>query len=214
MSVETENQKTEQYTEYINRLPGVLNSKLLVDGEGIKEIHILTDTSRSPKQIVRDVQSLFMAQFQLQFDHRIVSVAQIECETQRMGRNGCRYSIEGITLSKRREGTDLEVCLSRDGSEFFGKQAGLIVSHDIYRGIAAATLEAVSCAESKKRSYSVLDVRFAEIAGERTCMVCVSVSDSELTGCRLVGAALSKDEDALAVVKATLDSLNRKICQS
>lgn len=214
MSLETANQTVDQYSEYINRLPGVLNSKTLEDAGQIKEIHILTDTSRSPKQIVRDVQSLLMAQFQLQFDHRVVSVAQIECEKPGAEPSSCRYSIEGITLSKRREGTDLEVSISRDGAEFFGKQFGLKISHDIHRGIAAATLEAVSCAEADGRSYSVLDVKFAEVAGERACIVCISVSEAGLTGCRLVGTAFSKEEDALAIVKATLDSLNRKICRS
>lgn len=212
MSLETANQTVDQYSEYINRLPGVLNSKTLEDAGQIKEIHILTDTSRSPKQIVRDVQSLLMAQFQLQFDHRVVSVAQIECEKPGAERSSYRYSIEGITLSKRREATDLEVTLSRDGVEFFGKQSGLKISHDIHRGIAAATLEAVSCAEAYQRSFSVLDLKFAQMAEERICMVCISVAEPGFSSCRLVGTAFSKEDDALAIVKATLDALNRKIC--
>lgn len=67
-----------EYVEYIGKLPGVLNSKLIFDGEDITEVHILSDFSRTPKQLVRDIQSLFMARFNRELDHRIISIAQID----------------------------------------------------------------------------------------------------------------------------------------
>ena len=211
MSLEETNQIVEQYCEYINKLPGVMNSKALMNEGGIKEIHVLTDTSRSPKQIVRDIQSLLMAQFQLQFDHRVISVAQIECEKLSSEQRGQRFSIEGITLSKRRENTDVEVSLSYGEQEYSGMQTGLRVCHEIHRGIAAATLQAVSHAEAYERSFSVLDLKFTEMAGERICAVCISVTEPGFTSSRFVGTAFSKEDDSLAIVKATLDALNRKI---
>ena len=42
------------------------------------EIHVLAETGKAPKQVVRDVQSLAMAQFDLDIDHRIVSVVQLD----------------------------------------------------------------------------------------------------------------------------------------
>jgi hypothetical protein len=44
------------------------------DGE-IREIHILTSSSRPAKQIVRDVQTLLLTRFGRTIDHRVVSVA-------------------------------------------------------------------------------------------------------------------------------------------
>jgi hypothetical protein len=45
------------------------------DGEEIREIHVLSASSRPPKQIVRDVQTLLLTRFNRTIDHRVVSVA-------------------------------------------------------------------------------------------------------------------------------------------
>ena len=47
-------------------------------GDDIREIHIVTSSSRPAKQIVRDVQTLLMARFHRVIDHRVVSVAFTE----------------------------------------------------------------------------------------------------------------------------------------
>ena len=47
-------------------------------GDDIREIHIVTSSSRPAKQIVRDVQTLLLARFHRVIDHRVVSVAFTE----------------------------------------------------------------------------------------------------------------------------------------
>ena len=47
-------------------------------GDDVREIHIVTSSSRPAKQIVRDVQTLLMARFHRVIDHRVVSVAFTE----------------------------------------------------------------------------------------------------------------------------------------
>src|SRR3954463_16623419 len=42
------------------------------------EIHVLADRLKPAKQVVRDIQSLAMARYDLDIDHRIVSVVQID----------------------------------------------------------------------------------------------------------------------------------------
>ena len=59
------------------KLPGVLSVEFVTEGPVVREVHVLSDQSRSPKQIVRDIQSALLARFQLDLDHRIISVAQI-----------------------------------------------------------------------------------------------------------------------------------------
>src|SRR5882672_3080282 len=44
-------------------------------GDDIREIHIVTSSTRPAKQIVRDVQTLLLARFHRVIDHRVVSVA-------------------------------------------------------------------------------------------------------------------------------------------
>src|SRR5882672_10425659 len=47
-------------------------------GDEIREIHIVTSSTRPAKQIVRDVQTLLLARFHRVIDHRVVSVAFTE----------------------------------------------------------------------------------------------------------------------------------------
>ena len=85
-------QNIEEYQALLNQLPGIINSKIIVDEEGnLIEIHILSDTGRSPKQIVRDVQSALLANNNLKVDHKIISVAQIEGK--QIGRASCRERV-------------------------------------------------------------------------------------------------------------------------
>lgn len=204
-------QISNNYSEYIAKLPGVINANVVFEAGEIEEVHVLADMSRSPKQIVRDIQSLFMAQFQKDIDHRVISVAQIECELNPTLKPAPRLIIEAVTLAKRREHTEVEVTLSLNGKMFLGKKSALKDNYDIYRGIAQATLSAIVIAIDSPLAYTLMDVRFTEIAGERMAVVCVSSASSGNGACRFSGTAFSFGDDAIAIVKATLSAVNRRI---
>jgi hypothetical protein len=68
--------------ELINDVEGVVSSKVKLDDTGnLVEIHALADKSRNAKQIVRDIQSAVTAKFDLEIDHRIISIAQLSCDS-------------------------------------------------------------------------------------------------------------------------------------
>jgi len=61
----------------ITSLKGVLSARVVVNPVGeITEIHVLTHSGFTPKQVVRDVESALMAQLSIKVDHRKISVAQ------------------------------------------------------------------------------------------------------------------------------------------
>ena len=61
------------------RLPAVNAARIVADDIGRpKELHILASAEKSPKQIARDVQSVAMATFGMEIDHRIISVVQLD----------------------------------------------------------------------------------------------------------------------------------------
>lgn len=68
--------KLSQLEEELRKVPGIRNARVVGDGEPT-EIHIVAGPSRSPKQLVRDVQSLSAAGFGMSIDHRIVSVVRV-----------------------------------------------------------------------------------------------------------------------------------------
>lgn len=211
MAYEAAAQISSTYSEYIMKLPGVINSNVVFNDGEIVEIHVLSDTSRSPKQIVRDIQSLFMAQFNREIDHKVVSVAQIEYEVKPTGKPTSRFIIEAVTVAKKKDKTEIEVSLSFEEKLFVGKYTALKDNYDIYRGIALATLNAIILASDSVQTFSVLDVKFTDIAGSRTAIVCISLTNSTNAANRFLGAAFSFGDDDIAVVKATLNALNRKI---
>lgn len=61
----------------LGSLTGVMSVRLVAKPGGeIKEIHLLTTEEVTPKQTVRNVESALMAHFNLQIDHRKISVAR------------------------------------------------------------------------------------------------------------------------------------------
>lgn len=199
------------YSEYISKLLGVINANVVFSGDEIVEVHVLADTTRTPKQIVRDVQSLLMVKFNKEVDHRIVSVAQINYGARPNINSSARYVIEAVTVGKKRDHTEIEVALSMDDRNYIGKHTALKDNVDIIRGIAQATVSAVAAASESIQSFSVLDVRFIDIAGERMAIVCVSLTSLNSVTCRFSGTAFSVNDDDMAIVKATLNAINRRV---
>jgi hypothetical protein len=64
-----------QAEEALKGLRDVEGAVIQGQGDEIREIHIVTSSSRPAKQIVRDVQTLLLARFHRVIDHRVVSVA-------------------------------------------------------------------------------------------------------------------------------------------
>src|SRR6476646_1181101 len=62
----------------LRALPGVQAVSIVTTGDAVPtEVHVLASPGKPAKQIVRDVQSLAMASFDQEIDHRIISVVQI-----------------------------------------------------------------------------------------------------------------------------------------
>jgi hypothetical protein len=61
--------------ELLLRLRDVIVATITTDGDEIREIHIVAASTRSPKQIVRDVETTLKAFLRRSIDHRKISVA-------------------------------------------------------------------------------------------------------------------------------------------
>lgn len=73
---------TVEIDRLLETLTGVVRAKvrLATDGDGLSEIHILSDGAAPPKQIVRNVETLLQTAFDLKIDHRVVSIAVLKEE--------------------------------------------------------------------------------------------------------------------------------------
>jgi hypothetical protein len=191
------------------RLAGVQAARVVTDGAGAPtEIHVLATREKSPKQLVRDIQSLAMAQFDLTVDHRIVSVVQFDDDEQ-PGAGGNRVVIDSIEAQTSGLETTATVTLLADGQLRTGTSTAPASPSARPRMIARATLDAVL----KVLPLGACDIEHAQITtvGGRevaVCVVQVLTSDGEQV---VTGAALVRNDDADAVARSVLDALNRRL---
>lgn len=78
MAVDTRTTWVQKAEAAVTSLRGVEAVRILAEGETIREIHVLSTSSRPAKQIVRDVQSVLVTRFGREIDYRVVSVAYCE----------------------------------------------------------------------------------------------------------------------------------------
>ncbi len=64
--------------EALRRVRGIEEATIRIEDDEIREIHILTTTTRPAKQIVRDVQGILHNKFQRTIDYRVVSVVYLD----------------------------------------------------------------------------------------------------------------------------------------
>jgi hypothetical protein len=65
----------------LQSLKGVKSARVVVSPDGeIIEIHVLTESGLTPKQVVRNVESALLAQLGIKVDHRRISVAQTDVD--------------------------------------------------------------------------------------------------------------------------------------
>src|SRR5437763_3410826 len=141
------------------RLPAVNAARIVVDDIGRpKELHILASAEKSPKQIARDVQSVAMATFGMEIDHRIISVVQLDRShmdpvVAPVGQ--ARVSIGAISSEQRCMRNHARVTLRRGDDESVGLAEGSIAESSRNRAVAQATLDALRQLESAAESADV-----------------------------------------------------------
>src|SRR6476620_7535492 len=75
--------------ELILTLPGVISARIIAGDSGaIDQIHVLTTSELTPKQMVRNIESALVAHLSMRIDHRKISVATTTEPNQKRSREG------------------------------------------------------------------------------------------------------------------------------
>jgi hypothetical protein len=193
----------------IASLPDVQSSNVEFDRDGtILAIHIVASTRRPAKQIVRDVESILIADFDIKVDHRKVSVARIEHKAGGRPARALRPKFVSLKLETAAGKGKAEVVLERAEFEATGEAEGITASGGNLRLIALATLRAVGKLIGGDAGFELLDVIRIK-AGERYALVVLAnyvVPDSVRN---LAGCVQFEDNEHEATVLASLDACNR-----
>lgn len=194
----------------IEGIKSVESCGIITNGNGlIEEIHIVADYNRSPKQISRDIQSVLISRFNIDIDHKKISIAQLKgidiekSEEYRLKLKKIEYSISGCKAEVR-------VILEKDEEAFEAMVTGSNTRLNTQRILSTATLKATERFLNKEDLFTFEDVRIVNIAETDVALVSVVVLENgqerRLFGCSHVGRDLNE-----AVVRATLNAINRRV---
>lgn len=198
-----------QVEEVIRRLRDVLSVRVVVDKNGaIQEVHVVVSSNRSPKQVVRDIESALLASHGIVVDHRKISVAQMQGAWVRSARNRLRVADVVLTINGTK--AEASVCLQRGSETFVGQVAGQGSQSNQLRLIAAATVRAVEQACRMTDQIAVEDINPSVMVAGRQVVVAVVNMLSQYGEDVLTGSALLRSDLNRAVVNAVLDALNRR----
>ena len=194
------------WKELVTQLPGILGAEFSLENDIIREVHILSDQSRSPKQIVRDVQSALLARFQVELDHRVVSVAQVPGPIARRGRLIC----DRLELSTGRSGASASVYLNLEDKIYRGSSQCDLSTTGRFRSIALATVDALNQVLAPGYSFSLDEIRSTTLGEHQAMLVGLLLKHGGKTEA-LVGACYEGEDPNFSAALATLDAVNRRL---
>jgi hypothetical protein len=217
----------------IRQIPGVRAVSVVTDAGALPtEVHVLAAPGKPAKQIVRDVQSLAMAQFDIDLDHRIVSVVQIEDESSpgddsptvidisEPGTAPAEEILEEIEsqarpmiseIGVRSTGSEIEVevRLELDGDTFVGIERGAAAASARPRLVASATLSALD--ELLGLPAAVESSAVVDTGTHAVALVVITLSVPRLGAQSLAGSAVIRGDETDAVARAVLAAVNRRL---
>ncbi|MHB0885337.1 MAG: hypothetical protein ACYC6V_02405 [Bacillota bacterium] len=204
--------RVKEYEHLIGQIRDVISTRVITDPQcNIEEIHVLAGSGRSPKQIVRDVESAFMTQFGLAVDHKKISIAQVQDQGQaEVSLEQARVKLGAVSFSTTGPRADCHVQLELSGDVYEGGASGANSATGRLRLVATATVAAVEQYFKSTPMFSVDDIVSFSVAGRRVVNVVLTMMTS-IGEESFVGSSLVKDDEREAVARATLDAINRKL---
>ena len=221
----------ERAEELLVTLPGVLNVRIVPGPTGeVSEVHVLTTTSVSPKQTVRNVESALLANLGMRVSHKKISVATSEgpaADAIRAGRftpgagvhvappddepqsSKRRLYFEDVEVRRSRaSGMSCRVTLRQGDETFVGEAAGQESDRLRTETAARAAIAAVSQADSDSRVLAFEGAKVIE-AFDREFVFVAMTTRLGRESALLTGSAEVKDGIETASVLAVLDATNR-----
>jgi hypothetical protein len=210
----------------LRRIQGVKAASVVTGPDAVPtEVHVLAAPGKPAKQVVRDVQSLALARYDIDIDHRIVSVVQMGDDEVRVpdtlagltpgdepveeSEPVVRPAIAAIMVRSGKGQTEASVTLAAGDRLYDGRSQGPAgPSHRASR-VAIATLEAV--AELLGQACEVESSTVVATGSREVALTVLTMSLPRIGEQVLTGSAVVRGDDADAVARSVLAALNRQL---
>jgi len=197
--------------DIIQELEGVFSCNL-IGSERIEEIHIIADKKRDPKRIVRDVETICLVHTDHKIDHKKISIAQVADSFKENVSDVSTNRIELISVhtENNRSCCKVEMKIREKRTEdSFEAQIGESIEKLIGRSILSVLNKYLNF-----DAKLVVDDIFTIKGKEELVIAQLSMYnlDNNLMQEKLVGSVYVDNNISLAIAKACLKAVNRRIC--
>lgn len=189
----------------INRIEGVINTKIVFENDTINEVHILANNLRAPKQIVRDIESSLMASLDYRIDRKIISIAQIEIDKPKSFRD---ISYEGISINISGKMIECGVKLIYEEQEYMASNTTINTKENLKKIIATVTLKTISDILGQAYLFDLHDV-LVNVSKDITIVTVVVNVIKEDRDNIAIGSVIVKNDINEAIALATLEAVNK-----
>ncbi len=208
-----------RFEQDLRRIPGIKAARVVGEDAPL-EIHILTSTNKSAKQVVRDVQSLAAAAYNFSIDHRIVSVVQTEEDLPPEKTPAPpvpeaqppRVVLNWLMQASQGDAGRIDVGLRwAFGETAGGAQAGSPQREARARAAAEAFVQALDGALGPQQITVEVDSLVLTQVGSSEAVLVKVLYREKGNASELLGTAQIEDDVASATARALLHALNRKL---
>lgn len=208
----------EDIEEALGQVSEIKAARVVASPEGlIQEIHVLALPTKSPKQLVRDIESTIMARFGIPVDHKKISIAQLGSDAVKEQAPAstteprvCRPRIHSINVNVSGLVAAASVTLDIDGDMYVGEATAPASQTARERIVAQATLNAVDQYTHGIQGFSLEDVAIVRLGRQDVAVSCVTMI-SPMGEQSYAGSALVRQNEKDSIVRATLDAINRRM---
>ncbi len=211
MAIKQENaQYIQEIETIISQVQGVVSGRIVCQEDEILEIHVLANASRSPKQVVRDIESAVLVTLGVQLDHKKISVAQLDSGLSLPAEAENRFRFRSINYTAENGKAEIMITIDAGSSSHTAKLSGPNTRQNRLRLIAGATLSAVEKSLNIEGMLTVGEVQKVHFSGQNVIAAAVFLrlhNQEEV----LIGTAINRGDELETAVRASLDAINRRL---
>ncbi len=193
---------TASIEEALLSIPGVRGARIVRSMlNDLDEIHVVASPRRSPKKIVRDIESFLMVQYAYRIDYRRISLVQVNDLL-----SADRVTLGRVEQIQRPDGTFIEVEILNGEQRFVASEAS---TADVPQAAAKATVAALNALFTNGVPLRLAGTLLTAIGNRQVVTAYVTFQETAIE--HLLGTTFVRNSVPEAAARAVLAATNRRL---